>query len=210
MSAILNAMKSLSLTTPRAIFVVGIPGAGKTFFAEKFAETFNAPYIDVEKIRRTVFSSPTYDKNEQQAIDELALSYLTELLKTKKTLLFEGGTEARVDRMNLSKLVKTHGYEPLFVWVQTEPATANSRATRGVRGQDASKVISQERYESLAAKFTPLNRTEDFVVISGKHTYATQARAVLKRLAEPRIEAEKEVPVRSVRQASRPGSIKIF
>jgi len=39
-------MKSLQLDKPHAIVVIGIQGSGKTFFAEKFATTFKAPYIE--------------------------------------------------------------------------------------------------------------------------------------------------------------------
>ena len=45
-------MNNLDLTTPRVIFLVGIPGAGKTFFASRFSEEFGAPFIDLEKIRQ--------------------------------------------------------------------------------------------------------------------------------------------------------------
>ena len=41
-----SAMKSLHLSRPHAIMMVGIPGSGKSFFASQYADTFGTPYID--------------------------------------------------------------------------------------------------------------------------------------------------------------------
>jgi shikimate kinase len=188
-------MKSLTTITPRVIFLVGIPGAGKTYFAEKFAKTFGAPFIETDKIRRTVFATPTYSHDEQKIVDQLAAYQLSELMKTKKTILYEGGTEARIERMTLAKFVRANGYEPLIVWVQTEPTTAKSRATRGVRGHAKSNLISEERFNQLQSRFTAPNSIETPTVISGKHTSASQTKVVLKRLALPRQQEIETMPV---------------
>lgn len=188
-------MKSLTTTTPRVIFVVGIPGAGKTYFAEKFSKTFGAPFVETDRIRRTVFASPTYSVDEQNIVDELAAYQLGELMKTNKTILYEGGTEARVERLTLAKFVRAKGYEPLIVWVQTEPATAKTRAIRGVRGHAKSSLISEERFNQLQSRFTMPNSSESPTVISGKHTSSSQTKVVLKRLAQPRQQEIETMPI---------------
>lgn len=205
-------MKSLSLTTPHVIFVIGMPGVGKTYFATKFSETFGAPFIEADKLRSVISASqPTFSQDEQSVVDQLVLQQASELFKTKKTFIVEAATEARVDRQNLAKLAKANGYEPLFVWVQTDPETARRRATKPGRVNKAKTLILPEaRYDYLAKRFTQPTATENAVVISGKHTYASQARTVLKRLAEPNRPAEASVQV-PPRQTLKPkgNSIKI-
>ena len=202
-------MKSLSLTIPRVLFLVGTPGAGKTYFAEKFSETFAAPFVHTEAIRHTMTPQPTYDTTEQKTVDALTDIMLSEMLKTGKTFLYEGGLEARATRIALAKRAREAGYEPMFIWVQTEAATAKQRAVKGVRGHN-NILIPLERYEQLTHKFTAPNEAEKAVVISGKHTYASQAKIVLKRLAEARSEQQSEsqlhIPERKQRKA---GSITI-
>lgn len=190
-------MKSLSLTTPRAIFLLGIPGAGKTFFAKRFSETFNAPFVETDGIRYAISSQPSFSALEQRGVERIAENQLKQLFKTHKTLLYEGELESRAARTRLAKLAREAGYEPMFVWVQTEDATARQRATRGVKSHDGTKapIITEERYEQLKDKFTPPNESEKAVVISGKHTYASQAKIVLKRLAAARQEAVEKVPL---------------
>lgn len=196
-------MKSLSLTTPRVLFLVGVPGAGKTHFAEKFSDTFGAPFIDKEEIRAYMSEAPSYSRNEQQKVDSLTDMFYGELLKTGKTFLYEGGLEARTTRTELAKTARKHGYEPMIIWVQTEPTTAKQRATKGVRGSK-NILITPDRHAQLLRSFTPPNAAEKPVVISGKHTFASQAKIILKRLAEVRTTkadtSPVQVPERKVRK----------
>ena len=46
--------------------------------------------------------------------------------------------------------------------------------------------LTGQQYEQLAKRFSPPSSNEASIVISGKHTYATQARMVLKKLVTPR------------------------
>jgi predicted kinase len=162
-------MKHLSLTKPHVIVMVGIPGSGKTFFAEKFAETFHAPYVNYGKIAALAGESA----------DQLMEYQLNELLKTGQSVIVEGNTDTRTARIELAKKARAAGYEPLLVWVQTDLATAKARAakTSGLTGDD---------YDKAVKRFTAPTPPEKPVVLSGKHTSATQAKVILQRLSAPR------------------------
>lgn len=164
-------MKSLQLDKPHAIITIGVQGSGKTFFAEKFSETFKAPYFEQSMFRH-------YAKDDKSA-DELFNRTLDETLKSGKSIVIELANASRVERAEVSKRVKTAGYIPLFVWVQIDAATAMNRTFR-------SQGTSQAEYMDYAKKFSPAHPTERALVISGKHTFATQAKAVLKKLTIPR------------------------
>lgn len=168
---ILSYMKQLSLTKPHAIIMVGIPGSGKTFFAEKFSETFRAPLVSKEKL--SAFAP--------DAADQLTDYILGEFLKTGQSLIIESNTDTRTARIDLARKVKTAGYETLLVWVQTDVNTAKMRSLK-------STGTSSDDYDRTAKRFTPPATPEKPVVISGKHTYATQAKVVLQRLSAPRTE----------------------
>ena len=164
-------MKSLQLDKPHAIVTIGIQGSGKTFFAKKFADTFNAPFFEESFIA-------AHAKDEASA-RELTDATLTELLKTGRSIVIEQALSSRNDRTELGKLLRTAGYVPLFVWVQVDLDTAMTRAQR-------SSKVSPEDYRAAMRRFTPPHATERPLVISGKHTFATQAKAVLKKLSVPR------------------------
>lgn len=177
-------MKSLQLDKPHAVVAIGIQGSGKTFFAKKFADTFNAPFME-----EAFFVE--HAKDESAARDMYNVS-LAELLKTGRSIVIEQSLSSRLERTELTKLLRSAGYVPLFVWVQVDLDTAMSRAYRATR-------LSLEDYKAAMRKFTPPHASERPLVISGKHTFATQAKAVLKKLSAPRATQptiERRQPVR--------------
>lgn len=189
-------MKSLNLTQPHLIVVVGVPGAGKTFFARQFADTFNAPYLRSDDLAEFT------DSAEQGA--KLWDYLLRKILQTKQTILLEGPGSTRNQRRQLSMYAHKYGYEVLYIWVQTEPNTAMQRATKGNGKEKPEFPISEQEFHEKSDEFELLQPTDSYMVISGKHTYASQAKNVLKKLAEPRAEKAKLVP--EVRTDKRPTS----
>lgn len=164
-------MKSLQLERPHAIIVIGIQGSGKSFFAEKFAETFNAPYVEQAAFERAV--------SNEAAAKELMLSVLTEMLKTGRSIIVELTLATKAERAELSKLLRHAGYAPMYVWVQVDLETAINRAHR-------SSGTSSAEYRERLRRFSLPQQSERALVISGKHTFATQAKAVLRKLSPTR------------------------
>lgn len=162
-------MKPLKLTSPYLLVVVGVPGSGKTFFAKQFSQTYGAPFVDYGH-----FHSIAQDEHLG---DVVATELLGQLFLTRSTILIEGRGETKQDRAILANLAEAKRYKLLYVWVQTEPQTTLRRA---VQAKDA--TYSRSEYDSRVASFTLLDRQEPQVVISGKHTFSSQARMVLKRL----------------------------
>lgn len=190
-------MKSLRLTQPYALILVGLPGSGKTFFGEKFAETFNAPFINAGLI-----AAHTPSPEDTQAITD---QFLGEITRTQQTFIIEGDASSRVRRTELARSLRRAGYQPLFVWVQTDEPTAYSRSR---------KQMSDEEYDHRQRLFSPPHPTERPLVLSGKHTYASQARVVLNFLAkhagrsEPPLEPPKRPTLKPVGQSG-PRSISV-
>ncbi len=176
-------MKSLHLAQPHAIVVIGIPGSGKTTFVDKFAETFNAPRVSQKSME---------DLNlPASAAKSAAKSQLVELVKTGATIIVDIDTNSRSARTELSQYLKSKGYSVLFIWVQTENDTAQQRYLKD-------KKKTAEDFARELRKFTQPHAMEKALVISGKHTYASQAKIVLKKISAPRTEMiqQKKPPVR--------------
>lgn len=182
-------MKPLSLTSPHLIIMVGIPGSGKSFFADHFASTFNTSFVSIEKITEELGESTTID---QPTAVRISTFLLTELLKSGQTIVYEGLTETRTARQALIKAARDNGYEPLVVWVQTESIAAKQRATKQKRSKSH---LSDEQFDVALRRFTPPSAVEKPIVISGKHTYPSQLKIVLKYLAVMRTDV---VPERKI------------
>lgn len=173
------------------IIVVGMPGAGKSFFASRFSETFGAPVVSYDRIRFELFAQPTFSADEAELIERLAAYQIEELLKSKRSFLIDGSGNAKTERVRFAALAKKAEYETLLVWVQTHERTAETRATKRSSRRDDDKFntsLSAEQFAAQLRRFTPPTR-EEHVVISGMHTYNTQAKTVLRKLVARR-EAE--------------------
>lgn len=164
---ILSLMKSYQLARPHAILVVGIPGSGKTFFAQHFSETFRAPFIEDRLIMSHV--------PDEAAADEILKVLLGEIAKTKQTFVYEPLLGDQITRSEFARWARSLNYVPLIIWVQTDEATAAKRARKN--------GISKSDFSELMRKFNPPHAVEKPVVISGKHTKPSQTRTVLTRLS---------------------------
>lgn len=178
-------MKSLQLSKPHLLVVVGIPGAGKSFFASQFSDTFNAPYVDFGQFRRVA--------GDFKLGTQLANYTLGQLLKTNSTVIVEGRGATRADRLELEKAVQKYSYNVLYIWVQTDSESSEHRAVHS-----KTATLLQDDYDRQVKEFESLDRSKPHVVISGKHTYASQARVVLKKLTAARESASIPVMTRQV------------
>ena len=188
-------MKSLSLSKPHVIVMTGLPGSGKSFFAEKFAETFNAPFVSQVRMQQVSNADP-------KTVERLINYQLDELFKTKQSIVFDGHTETRAERTELAQKAQKAGYKTLLVWIQTDSTTSRNRATKNYK-ERTSPVITNEEYDARVRRFSAPDPLESPIVISGKHTYASQAKVVLKRLSAPRAE---ESTRKSPQPPTRPSS----
>lgn len=172
-------MKPLHLNRPHLLIVTGIPGSGKSAFSVKFAETFGAPIVSDKPLR-------DLPEPASAAVRHVAVDYqLEQIMLTNATVIVDSHTASRKQRANIIVKAKKAGYAPLVVWVQTDEATARRRATK--RSRDPKQfVYTDEEFDASLKRFTAPTKIEPVVVISGKHTYASQAKVVLSTLASQR------------------------
>jgi predicted kinase len=166
-------MKSLQLTKPYMLVAVGLPGSGKTFFAKQFSDAFIAPYIDYGYYSSVI--------GNDKIADEMVNHIYSQLFRTKQTLVIEGFGATKAERRDLIEMAAKNGYGILFVWVQTEPATAEYRAVYA-----KTATMNQKQFDREVKVFENLVANEPYMVISGKHTFPSQAKTVLKRLVTDR------------------------
>ena len=168
--------------------MVGLPGAGKSFFARQFAESFNAPLVSADHLRTAIFNDPTHSKEEDVLIDTIMLQQTSELLKTNRSIVVDGSCNLRANRQDFQRIAKQKNYNTLIIWVQTDGPTCRQRALKrnpSREGDILNAPLTNETFDALVKRFSTPHPTETAIVISGKHTYATQLRVVLKRLTPP-------------------------
>jgi len=181
-------MKPLGSNKPHLVIMVGIPGSGKSFFAEHFSDTFKAPIVSFDKIQKELAKNDQLPEHAEEIAASIADYMLSEVLKTEQTVIYDGPSDLRLQRDIISRKARIHGYDTLLVWVQTEQSSSMKRATKRPTGEIS---ITSEEFESRVKHFNNPGRYENTVVISGKHTYPSQLKIVLKNLVTPVEKIEK-------------------
>lgn len=188
-------MKSLSTSRPLVVLMVGVPGAGKSHFAQQFSKLFQTPLVSYDKIHHLLFAEPQFTKDEELLVASLMNNQIQEIFKTGKTFIIDGAVNSRAARMEVERIARKNDYGTLTVWVQTDSDSAKYRVTNRNQKREGDKYnarMTDEQFDRHAQRINPPAGKEEHVVVSGKHTFASQAKAVLKKIVLPR-----DIPVAS-------------
>lgn len=177
-----TTVNAAQTSVPKLFCLVGLPGSGKTFFAEQFSEEYQIPFINLNKWRFFMFDEPSFSREEDAQLTRYGADILREFFKTKQSLLLEGNLYSRVDRQRYAQLARRYGYQPVVIWVQNVDAESKRRAVRLNRNQPKDFLLTPEVFDDLQRRFTPPNEVEKPIAISGKHSFKMQYRSVLKRI----------------------------
>ena len=153
---------------PRAILVFGAPCSGKSTFAEKFSKKFKLAFYDCDELV------------EQDGFSRENILVILELImRTRQTIIIEGGLDTERDRIEIRNVLRNGGYDPALVWIQTDAATIRARLKSKFRSVGRAK----EFYEAAIANIEAPTENEKPIILSGKHTFETQSKHVVTGLA---------------------------
>lgn len=153
----------------RALMVFGAPCSGKTTFAKKFAKKFGLAYYDLNEL----VGEHGFSRADALFVIEL-------IMRTKQTIILEGGIDTEKERSELRNLIRKNGYEPALIWIQTDVATIRSRMK--LRYRSVSKA--KQSFDNATAEMEAPTDFEKPIILSGKHTFETQTRHAITGLAD--------------------------
>ncbi len=174
--------------------MVGIPGAGKSTFSLRFADTFSTPLFNLPKLKQEM----GLDARQTAQFLETVMQEVT---KTGQTIVIEGFTDTVKERASLEQVFKRLKYTPVFVWVQTDTNESLKRATSRRMGDEQ---ITEADFDEIVGIFEPPSMKEGAVVISGRHAYPTQLKVVLKHMASQAVRPKVSASTSGAGRQTRP------
>lgn len=179
-------MSKIELTKPVVIMLYGFPGAGKTHFATELSSALSAAHVQGDKIRHQLFDHPKYDRQENEVVTHL-MEYMTEeFLQAGVSVVFDTNAHRLVQRRTIRDIARKAKATPLLIWLQIDHDSAFARIAKRDRRKSNDRYaqpFTKETFQHfLGTMQNPKN--EDYMVISGKHTFQTQLGAVMKKLYE--------------------------
>ena len=154
---------------PRAILVFGAPCSGKTTYCEKFSQRFKSPYYNLA----VMCDEANFTEKQLHVV-------LEAISKTGQNIIIEGGLDTEAERESVRNLLKSCGYNPALVWIQTDINTIRSRLKQKLRSVAKAKELYDEKISIMEA---PADH-EKPIILSGKHTFDTQLRHTLAQLSK--------------------------
>lgn len=172
-------------TKPILVLLYGFPGSGKSTFARHLSTELGMAHVHSDRIRHELFEKPRYDNRENAVVNHI-MDYMTEeFMRARITVIFDANTATLKERRVLRDLARKYKFSPLLVWIQIDPESAFNRVVKRDRRKIDDKYaspIDRTTFEEMSGKMQNPGQDEDYVVISGKHTFSTQRHNIYKKL----------------------------
>jgi predicted kinase len=172
---------------PILLMLYGFPGAGKTYFARQFCDRIQAAHVQADRIRYELFEKPRYDKQENDVVVQL-MNYMTgEFLNAGISVAYDVSVMRLAQRHAVRELAIQAHAKPLLVWFQTDSESAYLRNLKRDRRRVDDKYAAaydQTSFGNIVGHMQNPANVEDYVVVSGKHTFNTQYNTVIHRIRE--------------------------
>lgn len=181
------AVNKVRTTKPMLIMLYGFPGAGKTLFANNLTEYLDCAHVHSDRIRHELFEEPRYDEQENGIINHLMEYMAEEFLNAGISVIYDTSMSRKADRHEIRELARKKHAKTLLVWFQVDPDTAFARLRKRDRRKTEDKYAvnyTENDFRHLASRMQHPEPTEDYVVVSGKHTFPSQKTAVFKKFME--------------------------
>ena len=177
-------MSKVELAKPILIVFYGFPGSGKSYVARNLTSVLQAAHVSADRIRSELFENPRYDAQENAIVMHL-MNYMTEeFLNAGISVVYDVNAARVAARRKLKELAKKHKAEYLLVWLQVDHESAFARTQSRDRRTSDDRFAEDHTRETFDRSISSIQNPqgEDYLVISGKHSFITQKNAIINRL----------------------------
>ncbi len=171
-------------TRPFVVTMYGFPGAGKTSFARQLSEELGIIHLQEDKIRHELFGAQTSqgaNKGSRKIMNYMAREYL----RAGLPIIYDASVLRSADRRAVKELALECKASPVLVWLQVDPETTFARTQKRDKRKADDKYAfeyDESTYREILAYMQNPGYTEDYIVVSGKHTFSSQRSTVMKKL----------------------------
>ncbi len=172
----------LSKTT--LICLYGYPGSGKSYLARHLAEEIHLANVSSDRIRNELFQAPRYDAQENAIVTHLMDYMSEEFLNAGVSLIYDANALRSAQRRKLRELVRSHRAAYVLIWLQIDLETAYLRTQERDRRTSDDKYAEPQTRPTFDRQVAGMQNPqgEDYLVVSGKHSFTTQKSAIINRL----------------------------
>jgi predicted kinase len=160
------------------IVVTGLPGVGKTTFSKELGSILNAQVLSSDKIRKELFSKPTYSKSEKSLVYEVILLIAKYLHQTGKTCILDATFSRENFRKKLQEKLDAKKNQLFLIECKCpEPIVLKRLRNRKNDYSDADFRI----YKKLKRQYEPI-KTSHITIDTGTLSAKKAAQITIKEI----------------------------
>lgn len=134
------------------VFVFGLPGSGKSYFASRLAKKINAIYVNSDKLRKESFAERDYTEQEKKAVYNKMLDQMMQAINQKENIVLDATFHKKSTRKTFIDELK--GKEDVFfIEVQADENTIRERVKKPREYSEADFEV----YKLIRQQYEPLN-----------------------------------------------------
>lgn len=169
---------------PTLICLYGFPGSGKTYVARNLAEEIQLAHVNSDRIRSELFQEPRYDAQENAIVAHLMDYMSEEFLNAGVSIVYDTNALRISQRRRLREMARKHNAAYMLIWLQIDLETAFGRTQQRDRRTSDDKFAEPQTRSTFDRQASGMQNPEgeEYIVISGKHTFTTQKNSIINRM----------------------------
>src|SRR5579859_1990392 len=164
---------------PILFYMIGLPGAGKTTFAQRLSTLLEGEHLRGDQIGLELFRFPTYSLAERRMVQEEMCRRAIAALQKGRHTFYDAATNTHAQRQEVRDLAAAHGATAIGLWIETPIPLAKKRAATardsGIVGQVV-RIIPPHVFDQYAQMFESPQTHETIIRLSGDAPFYLQYR----------------------------------
>lgn len=144
------------------VLVMGLPGSGKTYFAERLAKSLGADYCSSDRLRKQMFARRTYSTYEKEKVYKVMLTRMQESITQGKDLVLDATFHKRQTRDEFRELAAGAKLFFIQVWADEKLTRERLKKTRPFSEADIKVyLLIKEKWEAVLHPCLSLQSTNN-------------------------------------------------
>jgi predicted kinase len=134
------------------VFVMGLPGSGKSYFAKDLAKEIDALYLGSDEIRKEIGLMGSYHLDNKLSVYEEMMNRAKELKKSGRSLVLDGTFYLQQVRDPFIFLAKSLAWKLSIIHIKADEALISKRLSKPRADSEADMKV----YQKIKSEFEPI------------------------------------------------------
>jgi predicted kinase len=146
---------------PAFIILSGLPGSGKSHFAQELSNRYPLAVLQIDVLRKLLFPRPVYSRQEHTRTFAAVHVLIDRLLSRKLSVLYDATNLKEQHRRDLYAIGDANGARLRIIRIHSPDQVALSRLSeRSTTGEQAwSSDADEQVYETMRLEAEPIERS---------------------------------------------------